>query len=106
MKIHRTGRRFSSTSGARSSRVGYGGLLGTRKVLIYADYFTKILEDNLKAVVKPQYVDQIPKAVKGTDRTVGALIKARVQVDNYDEIMEVLGTFHVDGMRKMSIEIG
>lgn len=30
------------------------------------NYFTKILEDNLKAVIKPQYVDQIPKAVKGT----------------------------------------
>lgn len=28
------------------------------------NFFTKILEDNLKAVIKPQYVDQIPKAVK------------------------------------------
>ena len=60
-------------------------------MLIPADYFTKVLEDNLKAVVKPQYVDQIPKAVKGTDRSVGALIKARVQVDNHEEIMETLG---------------
>jgi len=30
------------------------------------NYFTKILEDELKAIIKPQYVDQIPKAVKGT----------------------------------------
>lgn len=30
------------------------------------NYFTKILEENLKAIIKPQYVDQIPKAVKGT----------------------------------------
>ncbi|KAL1131591.1 hypothetical protein AAG570_011205 [Ranatra chinensis] len=30
------------------------------------NYFTKILEDDLKALIKPQYVDQIPKAVKGT----------------------------------------
>ena len=30
------------------------------------NYFTKILEDDLKAVIKPQYVDQIPKAIKGT----------------------------------------
>lgn len=29
------------------------------------NYFTKILEDNLKAIIKPQYVDHIPKAVKG-----------------------------------------
>ena len=28
------------------------------------NYFTKILEDDLKAIIKPQYVDQIPKAVK------------------------------------------
>jgi translation initiation factor RLI1 len=25
------------------------------------DYFTKVLEDNLKAIIKPQYVDQMPK---------------------------------------------
>mmetsp|Transcript_13792 Transcript_13792/g.29758 ORF Transcript_13792/g.29758 Transcript_13792/m.29758 type:complete len:612 (+) Transcript_13792:152-1987(+) len=29
------------------------------------NYFTKLLEDNLKAVIKPQYVDNIPKAVRG-----------------------------------------
>jgi len=28
-------------------------------------YFTKLLEDNLKATMKPQYVDQIPRAAKG-----------------------------------------
>ncbi|OQR75300.1 ATP-binding cassette sub-family E member 1-like [Tropilaelaps mercedesae] len=32
------------------------------------NYFTRILEDHLKAIIKPQYVDQIPKAVKGTVR--------------------------------------
>lgn len=30
------------------------------------NYFTKILEDDIKAIIKPQYVDQIPKAVKGS----------------------------------------
>jgi len=30
------------------------------------NYFTKILEDNIKAIIKPQYVDNIPKAVKGS----------------------------------------
>ncbi|KAJ4770185.1 ABC transporter E family member 2 [Rhynchospora pubera] len=29
------------------------------------NYFTRILEDNLKAIIKPQYVDNIPKAVQG-----------------------------------------
>ena len=54
------------------------------------NYFTKVLEDDLKAVVKPQYVDQIPKAVKSADKTVKSLLKARCQQDNLDEIMDVL----------------
>ena len=58
---------------------------------IYADYFTKVLEDDLKAVVKPQYVDQIPKAVKGAEKSVQALLKARAQMDNLDKILDVLG---------------
>lgn len=55
------------------------------------DYFTKVLEDDLKAVVKPQYVDQIPKAVKGPEKSVETLMKARAQMDNLDQIVEVLG---------------
>ena len=54
------------------------------------DYFTKVLEDDLKAVVKPQYVDQLPKAVKGPDKSVAALIGARSQLGNLDHIMDVL----------------
>ena len=56
------------------------------------DYFTKVLEDDLKAVVKPQYVDQIPKAVKAGDKTVAGLMKARLQMNNFDEVVETLGT--------------
>ena len=57
------------------------------------DYFTKVLEDNLKAVTKPQYVDQIPKAVKGENRSVGFQLKQRCQVEQerLDEITDVLG---------------
>lgn len=40
------------------------------------NYFTKILEQNLKATVKPQYVDYIPKAVKGI---VGNILNAKDQ---------------------------
>jgi ATP-binding cassette subfamily E protein 1 len=29
------------------------------------NFFTRILEDNIKAIIKPQYVDNIPRAVKG-----------------------------------------
>ena len=38
------------------------------------NYFTRILEDKLKPLIKPQYVDNIPKAVKGN---VGALIRGK-----------------------------
>lgn len=55
------------------------------------DYFTKVLEDDLKAVVKPQYVDQIPRAVKGPVKNVGELIKARSQMDNMEQTLESLG---------------
>ncbi|KAM5444128.1 Fe-S cluster-binding ribosome biosynthesis protein [Microsporum ferrugineum] len=54
------------------------------------NYFTKVLEDNLKAVVKPQYVDQIPRAVKGPVKEVGALLEARAQMDNMEHVMDVL----------------
>ena len=49
------------------------------------------MEDDLKAVVKPQYVDQIPKAVKGPDKTVRKLIESRAQMDNLEEVLDVLG---------------
>ncbi|QSS49182.1 ATP-binding cassette protein [Histoplasma capsulatum var. duboisii H88] len=54
------------------------------------NYFTKVLEDDLKAVVKPQYVDQIPRAVKGPVKEVEPLIKARSQMDNMEHIMKEL----------------
>ena len=59
------------------------------------DYFTKVLEDDLKAVVKPQYVDQIPKAVKQADRSVATLLKARAseEMNNYEQMLDILGLF-------------
>lgn len=59
------------------------------------DYFTKVLEDNLKAVTKPQYVDQIPKALKSENRTVGFQLTQRSQVEQerLDEIIDVLGKY-------------
>jgi translation initiation factor RLI1 len=52
------------------------------------NYFTKILEDNLKALIKPQYVDQIPKAVKGT---VQQLLDKKDERKNQNEICQLLG---------------
>lgn len=34
------------------------------------NYFTRLLEDNIKAIIKPQYVDAIPRAIKGSVQTV------------------------------------
>jgi ATP-binding cassette subfamily E protein 1 len=55
-----------------------------------ADYFTKVLEDDLKAIIKPQYVDMIPRAIKGP-QTVGHNIEARSEMGNLEHIMDVLG---------------
>lgn len=38
------------------------------------NYFTRILEDTLKATIKPQYVDHIPKAIRGK---VGDILKQK-----------------------------
>ncbi|XP_065201954.1 protein Pixie [Planococcus citri] len=51
------------------------------------NYFTKILEDDLKALIKPQYVDQIPKAVKGTVRQ---LLEKKNEKDNVADICRML----------------
>ncbi|CAH0731836.1 unnamed protein product, partial [Brenthis ino] len=56
------------------------------------NYFTKILEDDLKALIKPQYVDQIPKAVKGT---VGQLLDKKDERKNQPEICAMLDLSHI-----------
>ena len=51
------------------------------------NYFTRILEDDLKAVIKPQYVDHIPKAVRGN---VEEVIDQKMERDNKDLIVDLL----------------
>ena len=58
------------------------------------NYFTKILEDDLKAVIKPQYVDQIPKAVKGS---VQQLLDKKDEMKKQDEVGELLELTKVKG---------
>jgi len=45
----------------------------------------------LKAIVKPQYVDRIPKAIRSADKTVRTLIEAQASMDNLEEVLDVLG---------------
>lgn len=47
------------------------------------NYFTRILEDNLKAIIKPQYVDHIPKAVQGN---VGQVLDQKDERDMKEEL--------------------
>jgi ATP-binding cassette subfamily E protein 1 len=54
------------------------------------------LEDDLKAVVKPQYVDQIPKAIRSGDKSVKFLIEGRLSMNNLDEVLDVLGRLFLD----------
>jgi len=49
------------------------------------NYFTKILEDNLKALIKLQYVDQLPKMVKGP-ATVKDILKAKDERGTADDL--------------------
>ncbi|TMW65262.1 hypothetical protein Poli38472_009429 [Pythium oligandrum] len=57
------------------------------------NYFTRILEDNINAITKPQYVDNIPKAVKGK---VNELLTAKCQKkDKLHHFMNELDLLHV-----------
>lgn len=51
------------------------------------NYFTKVLEDNIKAVIKPQYVDHIPKAVRGN---VEEVIDAKDERDAKAQLLKDL----------------
>ncbi|KAK7987739.1 hypothetical protein PG989_008054 [Apiospora arundinis] len=59
------------------------------------NYFTKILEDDLKAVVKPQYVDQIPKAIRGPERSVKGLLEGRATLGNLEAVLDTLELKHL-----------
>ncbi|XP_040274443.1 ATP-binding cassette sub-family E member 1 [Bufo bufo] len=56
------------------------------------NYFTKILEDDLKAIIKPQYVDQIPKAAKGP---VGTILDRKDETKTQTIVCEQLDLTHL-----------
>ncbi|TKA50982.1 Translation initiation factor RLI1 [Rhodotorula sp. CCFEE 5036] len=49
------------------------------------NYFTKVLEDNLKPLIKPQYVDHIPRAIKGK-QSVRQMLESKLELDNLDDV--------------------
>ncbi|KAK6593844.1 translation initiation factor rli1 [Botrytis cinerea] len=80
MITHPTGKMLSNTSVVLNCKVYY---------------FTKILEDDLKAIVKPQYVDRIPRAIRGPDKTVRGLIEGVATMDNFKEVCDILELNHI-----------
>ncbi|KAE9408034.1 P-loop containing nucleoside triphosphate hydrolase protein, partial [Gymnopus androsaceus JB14] len=58
------------------------------------NYFTKVLEDNLKALIKPQYVDHIPRAIKGP-MTVTQMLDSKLELDNKQRMCDELELNHV-----------
>jgi len=53
------------------------------------NYFTKVLEDNLKALIKPQYVDHIPRAIKNK-MTVSQMLDSKLELDNKQKLCDDL----------------
>ncbi|CUM47028.1 unnamed protein product [Debaryomyces tyrocola] len=56
------------------------------------NYFTKVLEDDIKAIIKPQYVDNIPRAlVKSKVKHVEGILQAKLErKDQWDYILNIL----------------
>jgi ATP-binding cassette subfamily E protein 1 len=55
------------------------------------NYFTKVLEDHLKCIIKPQYVDNLHKAVKGPKNKVIDLLSVKNdRVGQYEKILDIL----------------
>lgn len=54
------------------------------------NFFTKVLEDDIKAVTKPQYVDQIPRSIKVPNMTVGKMFDRQTELDNRKQLEEDL----------------
>mmetsp|Transcript_15260 Transcript_15260/g.30157 ORF Transcript_15260/g.30157 Transcript_15260/m.30157 type:complete len:654 (+) Transcript_15260:219-2180(+) len=58
------------------------------------NFFTKILEDTIKAIIKPQYVDHIPKAIKGV---VGEVLTTKNERGNKDDMVDYLDITNILG---------
>lgn len=56
------------------------------------NYFTKVLEDDIKAIIKPQYVDNIPRAlVKSKVKHVEGILQTKLErKDQWDYILNIL----------------
>lgn len=67
-------------------------------------YFTKVLEDSIKTIIKPQYVDNIPRAIKGPLTQVGELLKARADGNtNVNSIKDIIRMTDLKNLLKRDV---
>lgn len=59
------------------------------------NFFQKVLEDDIRAVTKPQYVDQIPRSIKVPNMTVGKMFDRQSEMDNRDDLENELELKHL-----------
>ncbi|KAM9889578.1 hypothetical protein OXX79_012057, partial [Metschnikowia pulcherrima] len=61
------------------------------------NYFLKVLEDNISAIIKPQYVDNIPRALaKAAVKDVAGILKAKNQrPEKFEYVTKLLELKHV-----------
>ncbi|MBS3778489.1 MAG: ribosome biogenesis/translation initiation ATPase RLI, partial [Candidatus Thermoplasmatota archaeon] len=64
------------------------------------DHFKQIQKGTLSSVVKPQYVDKLPRVMKGK---IGDLLKESDSSNRFDEVVEQLG---IDGILDKEISAG
>lgn len=69
------------------------------------NYFTKVLEDNLKALIKPQYVDHIPRMIKGA-MTVDQMLDNKLELDNKQQMCDLLELNEVLGREVVHLSGG
>jgi len=63
------------------------------------NYFTKILEDDIRAIIKPQYVDHIPKAVSG------AVEKVLEQKDSLGRRQQLMRDLDLDHLHDREVAV-
>lgn len=66
------------------------------------NYFTKMLEDNIKAIIKPQYVDNLPRAIKGPVQKVGELLKLRMEKEP-EVVKDLIRQLQLDNVLKRDV---
>lgn len=69
------------------------------------NYFTRIVEEDLKAVLKPQYVDHIPRAVRGPVIEVRMMTTFSVLLHTH-KLLDTLKQYQLAPSRAVPLQVG